>query len=96
MRLTAIEIQNIKQCASDVFGKGSKVILFGSRIDDSKKGGDIDLFIEPQQLTDAVRQKVEFISKVQLCLGYQKIDVIIARDPSRRIEQEARKHGKIL
>lgn len=47
MRLQDFEISSIKSAANHVFGQGSKVILFGSRVDDNVKGGDIDLYIQP-------------------------------------------------
>ena len=46
MRLTHDQIQAIKQTAHAVLGNDSRGILFGSRADDTKKGGDIDLLFE--------------------------------------------------
>ena len=46
MRLTHDQIQAIKQTAHAVLGNDSRVILFGSRSDATKKGGDIDLLFE--------------------------------------------------
>ena len=45
MRLTPKEIDIIKDSVDKIFGK-STIYLFGSRLDNSKKGGDIDLYIE--------------------------------------------------
>jgi uncharacterized protein len=45
MRLHPSEIHLIKSIAHHVFGNGTKVILFGSRVDNTLKGGDIDLYI---------------------------------------------------
>jgi hypothetical protein len=42
MRLTNYEITSIKESFHQIFDTG-KIYLFGSRIDDSLKGGDIDL-----------------------------------------------------
>ncbi|WP_438873993.1 hypothetical protein [Thiohalocapsa halophila] len=41
MRLTAHQQQVIKQAAQDAFGPDVRVDLFGSRVDDTRRGGDI-------------------------------------------------------
>ena len=96
MRLTPNEIIQIKRYTEEVFGIKSRVYLFGSRADDAKKGGDIDLFIEPEQITNAFEQEIQFLTKLKFALGDQKIDVIIAKDSDRLIEQEARRTGVLL
>jgi predicted nucleotidyltransferase len=48
MRLSTDQIQAIRQAATAAFGQGTAVWLFGSRVDDAKKGGDIDLLVCPQ------------------------------------------------
>ena len=45
MRLSEYEKEVIVSCTKDKFGKHSRNILFGSRIYDSRKEGDIDLLI---------------------------------------------------
>ncbi len=44
MRLTPRQQQIIREAARDVFGTEARVWLFGSRVDDSRRGGDIDLY----------------------------------------------------
>ncbi|MDH5719770.1 MAG: nucleotidyltransferase domain-containing protein [Spirochaetia bacterium] len=39
----------MKSKAEEVFGSNAKVYLFGSRAEDTKKGGDIDLFIDSSE-----------------------------------------------
>ena len=46
MRLTPTEIAAIKAAARDAFGETVVVRLFGSRVDDHRRGGDIDLHVE--------------------------------------------------
>ena len=43
MRLQPKEMQTILQVARRIYGETVKVYLFGSRLDDIKRGGDIDL-----------------------------------------------------
>ena len=96
MRLTHEYQKTIKQNALSIFGLDSKVILFGSRVDDTKKGGDIDLYVIPNNKSSLEKlydQKIDFLSQLQLELGEQKIDVIISKDSNRSIEQEAFKTG---
>ncbi|MBI9098169.1 MAG: nucleotidyltransferase domain-containing protein [Spirochaetaceae bacterium] len=93
MRLTLQESESIKNSFTQVFGTG-KIYLFGSRVDDSKKGGDIDLYICPDNNSDDMnRKKIEFLVKLDLSIGEQKVDVIIRRDKNRLIEREALKYG---
>ena len=46
MRLTQEQITTITHAVRQTVGVDARVSLFGSRLDDSRKGGDIDLLIE--------------------------------------------------
>ena len=77
----------------ETFGEG-KVYLFGSRVDDIQRGGDIDLYLVPSKKYDNIlKRKFAFLVKLDEYIGEQKIDVIIAKDPNRYIEQEALRNG---
>ena len=89
MRLSTFEITAIKQNAKNIFGDAAKVYLFGSRVDDSKKGGDIDLYVISENQDNLYEKKIKFLSALDMSLGEQKIDVVIAKDKKRPIEQEA-------
>ena len=91
MRLQKWEIEEIKKAAKLVFGENVKVLLFGSRVDDSKKGGDIDLYV----ITDnpSYEKKTKFWIELQERLGEQKIDIILSEDLNRTIEKVALREG---
>lgn len=94
MRLTPYQAHVIKNTAEEVYGAGTEVYLFGSRAQPDLKGGDIDLYIIPKDNNNSLAKKFQLAAQLQLQLGEQKIDLIIASDPTRRIEQEAMKTGK--
>ncbi len=98
MRLQQFEIEAIKKTAINVFGIQSKVMLFGSRVDDSQKGGDIDLYITPGNDTEekVSIKKITFLVKLKSLIGDQEIDVVLAKDESRLIEKEALQKGILL
>jgi predicted nucleotidyltransferase len=89
MRLSTFEITAIKQNAKNIFGDAAKVYLFGSRVDDSKKGGDIDLYVISENQDNLYEKKIKFLSALDMSLGEQKIDIVIAKDKNRPIEKEA-------
>ena len=66
--------------------KTTKIQLFGSRMDDTIRGGDIDLLVNPKtKLTaqELVRNKIRFLSQLDIQLGEQKIDLIVLTDENR-------------
>lgn len=93
MRLTEFEVTKIKIAFTEIFGEG-KIYLFGSRVDDSKRGGDIDLYLCPKNEFENMREKkIEFLIRLDEYIGEQKIDVVIAKDKNRLIEKEAIRDG---
>jgi len=74
MRLNGKEINIIKEVISQ-FDSNAEVKLFGSRIDDAKKGGDIDLLIISDKITFS--NKLSILIKLKEQIGDQKIDIII-------------------
>ena len=91
MRLQEWEVKEIKEAAKKVFGDDVRVILFGSRVDDTKRGGDIDLYVISKNNT--YENETKFWIELQERLGEQKIDIILSRDKNRTIEQVALKEG---
>ena len=101
MRLTEQQRAIIRATVLETFGVGAEVWLFGSRVDDSKRGGDIDLLIETDQVdVDAItRAEIAFQSQLQMKLGEQKIDVLLdypARKMRPPIFHIAKQNGILL
>ncbi len=77
MRLSEFQIEQIRKIARSIFGDDVKVVLFGSRVDDKARGGDIDLLIDSShQDRMNFENKIEFLTNLKLSIGDQKIDVI--------------------
>jgi predicted nucleotidyltransferase len=96
MRLNNFEQKMIKKAFFEIFEDG-KILLFGSRVDDSQRGGDIDLYLVPKVKFDDERErKINFLVKLDDYIGEQKIDVVMAKDKNRLIEQEALRYGILL
>lgn len=80
MRLSRYEIDTINILAKKYFGQDAKVSLFGSRTDDRKKGGDIDLFIKNDDETRlTLMAKIHFLAALKSKIGERKIDVVFDR-----------------
>lgn len=81
MRLTTEEIELIKLTARSQFGPATDVWLFGSRVDDTRRGGDIDLLICPSDtgVSNLFARKIRFLVDLEKRLGERKIDVVIDR-----------------
>ena len=85
MRLTQIQTDIINQLACKHFGQGTTVYLFGSRIHDEKKGGDIDLLINHTNETAlTLEAKIRFLAALKAAIGERKIDVVFDNDQTRQ------------
>lgn len=93
MRLSLFEIEAIIKIKNELFTESTKIYLFGSRVDDDQKGGDIDLFIDEEDIENKFEKKIAFISRLNAVIGEQKIDLVFAADKDRVIEKEAREKG---
>lgn len=102
MRLTPPELTAIDEAARATFPPGSAIRLFGSRLDETRRGGDIDLLVEPpEQLSPRalVEQRNRFIARLYRRLGERRIDVLIVPadvPDDRPVIQAARHQGRLL
>jgi len=93
VRLTSKEIEIIKNKSLEIFGE-CEVYIFGSRIDDNKKGGDIDIYIIPENKENLFSKKAKLKFVLEELL-YKPIDIVVLKDKNRLIEKEALKGIKI-
>lgn len=93
MRISNEEKEYIIKNFRDSFD-GGKLYIFGSRIDDSKKGGDLDLFIEYHRdipFKEFYKMLKKFRKRLHI-LPYYKVDIIyhLPNKEIKNIHKEAK------
>lgn len=99
MRLTQEQVSAIRISADEVFGQDAKVWLFGSRVDDNRRGGDIDLLVRPAPThqSPSLISKIRFLNKLERRIGERKVDVVVeVADDARPIVRIAHETGVLL
>lgn len=90
MRITKEEHQAIKDAIFQL-DSAAKIYLFGSRVDDQKKGGDIDLLILSDVISEQDRRNLKLA--ILASIGDQKLDIIIAKDLKKPFTRIAYSQG---
>lgn len=82
LRLNDSQIKAIRSAFQESFLPEDHLWLFGSRADLTKRGGDIDLYVETniKNASSVVKTRAKFLTKLYLAIGEQKIDVVIKFD----------------
>lgn len=98
MRLTQKQLDATLQSFRASFLSQDRLWLFGSRVDDNQKGGDIDFYIETHydDSTTAMEKQIRFLTDLKKSIGEQKIDVvlnILKNNSQQRIYDEAKNTG---
>jgi predicted nucleotidyltransferase len=90
LRLTADEITAIREEVGRLDPK-AEVYLFGSRVDDTARGGDVDLLVVSDRLgfRDVLRLRTGILDRI----GWQQLDLVVRRrdqldEPLAAIAQE--------
>ncbi len=99
MRLREDEIRAIRDEVTRAFGSEALVRLFGSRVDDRRRGGDIDLYIEvPGDEDKRLEGERQLLHALLTRLGDQRIDIVTAPPggKGRAIDEVARGEGVAL
>ena len=99
MRLQPEQVKTIKDTVERLVGPASRVWLFGSRVNEALRGGDIDLLVETDEI---VPNRVKTLCKIEgalvMALGDRKLDVLLkdARTPDVPVFEVARRQGILL
>jgi predicted nucleotidyltransferase len=75
MRITEYQKNMIVEAVVNI-DPNAEIWLFGSRVDDSKKGGDIDIAIFSEKIDKNVMQKIQVKRSICDRIGEQKIDIV--------------------
>jgi predicted nucleotidyltransferase len=93
MRLKKEVVNYIKSLALEIFSS-KNIWLFGSRVDNSLKGGDIDIYIETDRKSSILASKIEFLREFEKRFGEQKVDLVINNfTKTKPIFQKAKESG---
>lgn len=99
MRLTESQIEAIRQLTHQVVGQGARVRVFGSRLDDAARGGDLDLMLE---LTESVDNPALIAARMSALVSRvmhgRKVDVLLSAPNLMRlpIHDIAYAEGRLL
>lgn len=99
MRLTQQEARLIHQLAHQVAGEQARVRLFGSRLDDETRGGDVDLLLElPAPVENPALMAARLAARVSRAMGGRKVDVLLSAPNLKHlpIHDIALKEGRLL
>lgn len=89
LRLNEFEIETIKKIIIKYFGK-SEIYIFGSRLDLSKKGGDIDIYVVPKNRDNLYEKRINAKMELEEKLLIP-VDIVIHKNYNFEIEKKAKK-----
>jgi predicted nucleotidyltransferase len=77
MRLRPHEIEAIRAAVREVFGATATVRLFGSRVRDDLRGGDIDLFVEVDSEQIAIANEQRLRDLIAPAVEDLRVDIVL-------------------
>lgn len=86
MRLTLDQIELIRNSTKHLAGESATVRLFGSRVRDDARGGDVDLLIEiDRPVENAALLAAQVSARISYAMQGRNVDVVI-RAPNLLIQ----------
>lgn len=99
MRLTDEQIQAIRDSVRNVVGSSAKVRVFGSRLQDDARGGDLDLLVElPEAVEHPARLSAQLSARISRAMHGRSVDIVLLAPNLRRlpIHDIALREGRLL
>ena len=79
MRITQIQREAIRKITAEVVGDDAIVTLFGSRVDDNKRGGDLDLLVElPHAIDNPAWLTARLSARISRLMAGRSVDVLLS------------------
>jgi predicted nucleotidyltransferase len=97
MRLSDTQIRGLRQIVRELCSEETHLRVFGSRLDDHAKGGDLDLLCElPEPVENPALLAARLSAKASRLLGGRKVDVLLLAPNLKRlpIHELALKEGQ--
>lgn len=96
MRLTKDEIKIIKETITNRLDD-AKITLFGSRVYDDKKGGDIDILVQTNQKV-SLKKQLEILSQLEIKGIERRVDLLFQTPYTKEqnIFETAKNEGVLL
>ena len=87
MRLTPEQIDTIRRVIHAEMGADTTVRLFGSRLDDTARGGDIDLLLQiPHPVENPALISARIAAKLIRAMGGRYVEVVLAVPHLRNLQ----------
>jgi len=79
VRLSLADRQLIRQTVAARAGPAAEIRLFGSRVRDDRRGGDIDLLVDlPDAVANRLHLECEIAAALERAFDGRRVDVVIA------------------
>lgn len=99
MRISPDQIRIVRQTLAEDLGASAEAVLFGSRLDDATRGGDIDLMVTlPTPVDRPALRAARLAARLERRLGGRRVDVILVTPNTlpQPIHEIARRYGVAL
>ncbi len=99
MRLREDDVATIRRTVQEEVGADANVCLFGSRLDDNARGGDIDLLVRsPHPIAEPAMTAARISSRLIRAFHGRRVDVVLSAPNLRHlpIHEAAERSGVLL